>query len=257
LDRTIDMQAIPRCDYEGSTYQRDFWTSERAYEDRAERIALRRFLPPTGKRIIEIGAGAGRLGDLYLGYDEIWLVDYAHSQLEQARARWGHDSRFRFVQGDIYHLPFPTGAFDTVLTVRVLHHVQDLEAAFDEIGRITTPGGVYLTEFANKRNLKAMLRYTLGRGKVGENPFSEEPFEFVPLNIDYHPVYVRRALENAGFIVGAEAGASFFRLAPLKRLVPASLLAAADAVLQRPAAWLRLTPSIFLKTIKGGVAGEL
>jgi ubiquinone/menaquinone biosynthesis C-methylase UbiE len=257
LGKTIDVQAIPRCDYEGSTYQRDFWTSERAYEDRAERIALRRFLPPTGKRIVEIGAGAGRLGDLYLGYNEIWLVDYAHSQLEQARARWGHDSRFRFVQGDIYHLPFPSGAFDTVLTVRVLHHVRDLQAAFDELARITVPGGVYLTEFANKRNLKAMLRYSLGRGKAGENPFSEEPFEFVPLNIDYHPAHVRRALQSAGFVIQGEAGASFFRLAPLKRFVPAAVLAAADGVLQRPAAPLRLTPSIFLKTIKGGVSGEL
>ncbi|MDQ4076724.1 MAG: methyltransferase domain-containing protein [Chloroflexota bacterium] len=244
-NRTVDR--IPRCDYEGSRYQEDFWTAERSYEDLAERIALRRLLPPWGRRIVEIGAGAGRLGDLYEGYETIYLVDYAKSQLEQAHARWGHDPRFVFVQGDIYALPFPTGYFDTVVTVRVLHHVKALALALGEVARVTAPRGFYVTEFANKRNLKAVLRYLLGKGKAGENPFSLEPFEFVPLNVDYHPHHVRQELEDAGFVVMSELGASFFRLPWLKQRAPASLLARLDGWLQRIAAPLRLSPSIFLQ----------
>lgn len=243
-----DIDRIPRCDYEGSAYQQEFWTAARSYEDLAERIALRRLLPPRGGRIVEIGAGAGRLADLYLGYDEIYLLDYAASQLEQARARWGHDPRFRFVQGDIYALPFPDDYLDTVVTVRVLHHVRALEPALREIARITAPRGDYITEFANKRNAKAILRHLLGRGKAGENPFSHEPFEFVELNIDYHPAHIAAALVAAGFTPRTRLATSFFRLALLKRWLPAPLLARVDGWLQRVAAPLELTPSLIVQS---------
>lgn len=238
---------IPRCDYEGSRYQSEFWTAARSYEDQAERIALRKLLPRTGRRILEIGAGAGRLGDLYQGYDEVYLLDYAKSQVEQAKERWGHDPRFTFVQGDIYSLPFPTGYFDTIVTVRVLHHVKALAQALAEVARITAPRGVYVTEYANKRNLKALLRYAVGKGKPGENPFSPEPFEFVPLNIDFHPRYIHESLRRAGYTIEQEVALSFFRVATLKRLVPAPLLARVDGLLQEVAAPLRLTPSLLLR----------
>ncbi len=241
------LRNVPRCSYEGSQYQAEFWNAARQYEDMAERVALRHMVPPTGRRIVEIGAGAGRLGDLYQGYDEIYLVDYAKTQLDQARERWGHDPRFTFVQGDIYRLPFPTGYFDTVVTVRVLHHIKVLDDALTEIRRITAPRGVYVTEFANKRNLKAILRYVAQRGKAGENPFSPEPFEFVPLNIDFHPLAMRQALEQTGFTIEQERSVSFFRVPLLKRFVPARWLAQVDGVLQSPAARFRLTPSIFLR----------
>lgn len=245
MEKSIN--AVPRINYEGSDYQQSFWNASRAYEDQAERVALKAMLPPRGRRIVEIGAGAGRLGDLYLGYEEVVLVDYAHTQLQQARARWGHDSRFSFVQGDIYNLAFPTGYFDTVVTVRVLHHVKELRAAIQEIARVTARGGYYITEFANKRNAKAVLRYLLRRGKPGENPFSPEPFEFVPLNLDHHPRHVRQELEAAGFVTEAERGVSFFRVPAIKQLVPARVLAGVDGLLQVPAAPARLTPSIFLR----------
>jgi hypothetical protein len=121
-----------------------------------------------------------------------------------------------------------------------------------EIARITAPAGVYVTEFANKRNLKAIVRYMLGRGKPGESPFSLEPYEFVSLNIDYHPRHICAVLEKMGFVVENELGASFFRLPWLKRLAPASLLARLDALLQERAAPARLTPSIFLRSSLSG-----
>lgn len=245
---THDLEVnLPRCDYEGSTYQQTFWTAARRYEELAERAALRKLLPPTGRRIVEIGAGAGRLADLYAGYEEVYLVDYARSQLDQARARWGADPRFTFVQGDIYNLPFPDGYFDTVVTVRVLHHIKSLGPAFGSIWRVLRPGGIYVTEFASKRNLKAILRYLLRRAKPGENPFSLAPYEFVPLNIDYHPDHLIWELRQAGFEVIRELGASFFRLGVLKEHVPAETLAQLDSRLQGPLAPLRLTPSIFLR----------
>ena len=78
------------CDYEGSTYRTDFWEGRgREYEDLAERIALGRLLPPDGARLVEIGAGFGRLVDLYDGYQEVVLLDYSKSMLRQAQERLG------------------------------------------------------------------------------------------------------------------------------------------------------------------------
>lgn len=240
------MNDIPRCSYEGSNYQAEFWSSARAYEDMAERIALEKLLPARGGRLIEIGAGAGRLADLYEGYDDVYLLDYAHTQLRQAVERVS--PRARYVQGDIYNLGFPDDFFDVVVTVRVLHHVLDLPAAFEEIARVVKPGGLYVLEFANKRNLKAILRYLAGRGRNGERPFSLDPYEFVPLNVDYHPAYVTWELQVAGFAPEKQLAVSHFRLPALKRLVPAQTLARLDGLLQAPTAPLTLTPSVMLRT---------
>ena len=82
-----------------------------------ERVAIRRLLPAKGApgaRIVEFGAGFGRLADLYTGYDEIILLDYSRSLLQQAQARWGSDPRFKFVAADLYHLPFAAGVLNVM-----------------------------------------------------------------------------------------------------------------------------------------------
>ena len=78
------MNEHPICNYEGSRYSTEFWTEDRAYEDAVERIALRALLPPSGRNIMEIGAGFGRLVDLYTQYNTVVIFDYARTQLEQA-----------------------------------------------------------------------------------------------------------------------------------------------------------------------------
>ena len=232
-------------DYEGSKYSAEFWTPEREYEDRAERIALRAMLPPRGQRLVEIGAGAGRLGALYLGYDEIVLMDYARSTLLEARARWGHDPRFKFVSADVYRLPFADAAFDAVVMVRVMHHLVDAPKALAQIAAALRAGGTFVVEFANKRNLKAMLRYALRRQSW--SPYSHEPVEFVELNFDFHPATVEQQLRAVGFEIRQRRSASFFRVGLLKRLLGAKTLASIDGALQRPLASLALAPSQFLQ----------
>ena len=86
------MTTPPVCNYEGSDYQTSFWDQGgRAYEDACEAVALRRMLPPAGKHLLELGAGAGRNTPRYAGYEQVTLLDYSHTQLEQARQRLGDD----------------------------------------------------------------------------------------------------------------------------------------------------------------------
>lgn len=238
-------------DYEGSDYEERFWArGGREYEDRAERIALRKLLPPEGRRLVDLGAAFGRLADLYRGYQQVILLDYSRSLLRQAQARLGHDPRFLFVAANIYHLPLADGAVDTAVMVRVMHHLADVPAALAQIRRALAPGGVFVAEYASKRHLKAIARYALRR--QAWSPFDPEPYEFVPLNFDFHPAWMAQRLQEAGFRVERELAVSHFRHPLLKRLVPAGALAAADGAVQGVGALWKLTPSVFVRCRAAG-----
>jgi len=239
------MREAPRViDYEGSKYSTEFWSPAREYEDRAERIAIRAMLPPRGGRLIDIGAGAGRTGDLYLGYDEVILMDYARSTVVEARDRWGHDPRFKFVVADLYTLPFVEAAFDSVVMVRVIHHIVEVPRALRNIHQVLRPAGVFVFEFANKRNLKAMARYAARR--QAWSPFDQKPIEFAELNFDFHPGWMTQQLRQADFNIRQSRSVSILRVGVLKRWLGARRLASIDGALQRPLARLAVSPSLFV-----------
>jgi SAM-dependent methyltransferase len=246
------------CDYEDSSYRTDFWEGQgREYEDLAERIALRKLLPPAGARLVEIGAGFGRLADLYDGYQEVVLLDYSTSMLRQAQERLGRGGKYIYVAANLYAMPFVDSLFDTTVTVRVLHHVQHIPTALREIQRVLKPGGAYVLEYANKRHLKAVLRYLLGRQSW--SPFAPEPYEFVELNYDFHPAWMAARLRETGFAIGRELAVSSLRLPLLKRLIPPRPLASLDSLLQGPTASLKLAPSVFVqaRAEKGDAQAEV
>jgi ubiquinone/menaquinone biosynthesis C-methylase UbiE len=243
------MEEIPLCSYEGSDYQASFWDrGERAYEDAAEAVALRRLLPGGGRRLLELGAGAGRNTPRYRGFAEIVLLDYSRTQLQQARQRLGDTgpdgARLTYVAADIYRLPFAGGQFDAATMVRTLHHMVDPRRALQEVRRSLRLDSAFVLEFANKRNLKAVLRYALRR--QGWNPFSPEPVEFAPLNFDFHPATVRTWLQVTGFSIERQLTVSHFRVGLLKRAVPLRLLVAMDALAQRTGDLWQLSPSVFV-----------
>jgi SAM-dependent methyltransferase len=234
------------CDYEGSTYRTDFWEGQgREYEDLAERIALRKLLSPDGDLLMEIGAGFGRLADLYDNHKKVVLLDYSKSMLHQAQERLERDERYIYVAANLYNLPFVDNLFSTTVTVRVLHHVQGIPAAFCEIQRVLIPAGHYILEYANKRHLKAILRYVLRRQQW--NPFALEPVEFVKLNYDFHPAWMEARLRETGFAIEKQLTVSHFRHPLVKRLVSPGLLAAVDGSLQWTASLWKLSPSIFVR----------
>ena len=234
------------CDYEGSKYRTEFWDSQnRAYEDAVERIAMKKLLPPAGKRLIEVGAGFGRLVDLYNGYQQVVLLDYARTQLEEARKYLGSDDRLIYVVGDIYHLPFADNLFDTLAMIRVMHHLTDVPAALQEIHRVVRRDGTTVIEHASKFHIKALLRWLLRQQSW--SPFNQTPYEFVELNFNFHPTWMRRQFETAGLCVENVRNVSSYRLDFLKRIVPISLLVTLDAWTQPTGKWWQLSPSLFLQ----------
>jgi ubiquinone/menaquinone biosynthesis C-methylase UbiE len=234
------------CDYEGSDYETRFWkNANRGYEDTVERVAIKRMLPGRGRRVIEFGAAFGRLADLYTGYDSIVLLDYSRSMLENARKTWGHDPRFIFVAADLYQLPLISGVLSAATMIRVIHHIADVPAALAGIRRALAPGATFVLEFANKRNLKALARHALG--KQSWNPNDEAPVEFVKLNFDFHPTWMMREVQQAGFGIEHKLTASYLRLGVLKRTLPLKLMVGIDSALQRTARLGLYSPSVFLQ----------
>jgi ubiquinone/menaquinone biosynthesis C-methylase UbiE len=241
----------PVCDYEGSDYQQSFWESGgRAYEDAAEEIALRRLLPVSGNRLLELGAGAGRNTPRYSGFQHITLVDYSLTQLQQAHERLGDSDRFRYVAADIYHLPFNKNQFDAATMIRTLHHMKDAPLALQQVHNCLKPQAVFILEYANKLNLKAMVRYALG--KQTWNPYTLEAIEFTRLNFDFHPAAIRSWLREVGFQLERQLTVSHFRLNLLKRIFPVRFLTALDSAASLTGDWWQLTPSVFTRSIAMG-----
>ncbi len=235
-------------DYEGSSYKTDFWEGQgREFEDLTERNALRRLLPTSGSVLIEVGAGFGRLADLYDSFEQIVLVDYSMSLLEEAHRRFGDNPKYHFVAANVYSLPFADDLADVVVMIRVAHHLEAIDLALSEVHRVLQGGKIFLMEFANKRNAKAVVRFLLR--KQSWNPFTEDPYEFVPLNFDFHPEWMRRQIENAGFIVERELAISHFRLPAVKRRFSPRFLAQIDNAIAAPASFLKLSPSLLTKNI--------
>lgn len=262
--------------YADLSYRDSFWPS-RKYEDRCDRMALEALLPRTGNRLIEVGAGFGRLADEYTGYREVVLLDLSGVQLDAARERFRGDPRYVIVEGDAFHLPFPDASFDTVVCVRVIHHFDDPSEAIAEMGRILRPNGVLILESSNKRDLNAIVLYLFRRQK--QSPFkrgsqTQTNASFLPQSVlerrweraatdpaghgrwsattslDHAPADLRGWVNAAGLRIQATRAVGLFRLPLVTHHVPLRLLTALERALQAVLAPFTPGPSIFVRAIR-------
>jgi ubiquinone/menaquinone biosynthesis C-methylase UbiE len=237
----------PICNYEDSDYQTRFWElGGRAYEDKAEALALQRLLPTGGDLLLELGAGAGRNTPRYTGFRQVVLVDYSLTQLQQAVQRLGGNQHYIYVAADIYRLPFVEGLFDAATMIRTLHHMAEPRLALDRVRGTLQTGAIFILEYANKQNIKAMLRYAFK--KQTWSPYSLESVEFEKLNFDFHPKAVSAWLNETGFTLENQLAVSYLRLSVFKRRLPIDLLTWLEARLQPTGRWCQFSPSVFTRS---------
>lgn len=91
-------------------------------------------------RILDVGTGEGQVARLAVGQGSSLVVgiDPTHNQVVEALRRGG---------GPVYGragadaLPFPDASFDAVVACLVFEHIEAVDAALDEVGRVLRPGG--------------------------------------------------------------------------------------------------------------------
>ena len=100
-----------------------------------------------GDNVLELGAGPGATTDeLRRRSTRVTSLEYDRSFATKLGARFSN-TNVGVLQGDAASLPFPDGAFSSVIAVLVLHHLksqEQQEKAFAEIHRVLQPGGAFL-----------------------------------------------------------------------------------------------------------------
>lgn len=95
--------------------------------------------------VLEIGAGSGAMAaELLARYDHptMTVTDFDQHMVDAESARLAEfGDRVTVRQADATALPFPDGAFDTVLSWVMLHHTVEWEMALAESVRVLRPGG--------------------------------------------------------------------------------------------------------------------
>lgn len=142
VDRTGLERASPEC------FDRIFAHMRSEYAETNETLLA----ACRGRRVLEVGCGIGIAGR-YLaekGVDYTGL-DRSTASIALARTHFAqHALPGRFVVGDAVSLPFPDGAFETVFSLGVLHHVPDMALACREVERVTAPGGTVRVMLYNR-----------------------------------------------------------------------------------------------------------
>lgn len=99
-----------------------------------------------GALVLDVGCGVGRdareLMRLVGARGRVVGIDYSEEMIADARRRAKDVSLFlKFVVSEAHHVGFSSDTFDASRADRVLQHLADPRAAFEEMVRVTKPGG--------------------------------------------------------------------------------------------------------------------
>lgn len=106
--------------------------------------ACRAIAPEPEDTVLEVCAGTCLMGRALAPHvSKVICLDATPAMLEQGK-RLAEDAgltNIAFREGLAEELPFKDEAFDIVVTRLSFHHLQDVQAVFDEMGRVLAPSG--------------------------------------------------------------------------------------------------------------------
>jgi len=246
-------------DYDKSGYDYTKYWIDRQYEDFAEKRVLNRLLPNNGGQLLDLGGSFGRFATTYCPrYKKAIILDFSKQALEQANhlAKRHNITNLETIWGNAYHTPFEDKNFDTVLLIRVLHHIKNIPALFTEIYRVLKPNGTLIIEMANKIHLKSTLS-NLVKGKFNFR-HDLSPIQLSGTNGDeesgifynFHPDDIKNKLAQS-FIIDRKISANNLRLPPnLKKRIPIPILLALDQIIEPIFTLFNWGPSVWFRCHK-------
>ncbi len=121
-------------------------------EFRRLQALLRHLRPGPGERLLDCGTGSGWFAELCSREGaSVAAMDVALSGVQGARSRFPRSAGFEV--GDVYNLPFAASAFDAVLLSEVVEHLEQVDAALEEVGRVLKPGGRVLVSVPHREHI--------------------------------------------------------------------------------------------------------
>lgn len=238
---------------------RSFWLG-REYESKSETIVLKDFFAEISRyrdvsklSLLDIGAGFGRLARFYLPkVKEATLLEPSSKLFNQARKNLGDFDNFSLKIGSIEKNNLAREKFDIVLLVRVAHHLVSLEKAFLKIEELTKPGGFLVLEFANKVHFKNVVSSILGKNKfslstkkIDRRSRKKKEARSIPV-YNYHPSWIKKELQKAGFSIVKERSVSNLRSPAFKKTLPLFLLIFLETITQKLFSSMEFGPSVFI-----------
>ena len=149
---------------------------------------------PREARILDAGAGTGLMGEVLaeLGYDNLVAMDLSEAMLEEARTKNVYREFHQMVMGE--PLAFATDSFDAVVSTGVFAVGHAPASSFDELVRITRPGGHILftlrTDVYESRGFKEKQAALESEGKWRLVEVSEKtPLLFKEPDV-FHQIWV-------------------------------------------------------------------
>lgn len=156
-----------------------------------------------GLAVLDLGCAGGFMAE---ALDDrgarVTGIDPADQAIDAARAHaaaMGHAITYDIGVGEA--LPYEDGAFDAVICVDVLEHVQDLSMVLAEADRVLRPGGMFLFDTINRNFLARLVTITIAEDILRLLPRgTHDPALFIK------PSEMRAALNEAGLKPGPFTG---------------------------------------------------
>ena len=156
------------------------WYTERIGKLEARQAgerALAEILPPSPRRVLDLGCGDGRLAALVLQtrstVEDVVAIDSSPPMLDLARERFRSDPRVRVRSGDLGDILVVDGSFDVVVSGFAIHHLVDerKRALFGEIAHVLTAGGVFANlEVVASATPKRHAEFLAAIGRTADDP---------------------------------------------------------------------------------------
>jgi SAM-dependent methyltransferase len=94
------------------------------------------------RRVVDIGCGEGQVARLAASQGaEVVGVDPTWAQVQEAGLRGGGP---RYARAGAERLPFADGSFDAAVACLVFEHIDGVDEAVAEVGRVLEPGGRFV-----------------------------------------------------------------------------------------------------------------
>jgi ubiquinone/menaquinone biosynthesis C-methylase UbiE len=151
-----------------------------------------------GARLLDVGAGTGRTGRALLptsDFDGLLVcLEPSRRMLSLGRRLTAHPA-VAWVRGWALPLPFPSGAFDFVVSLEMLEFTPNPRRTVQELVRVLRPGGWLLITNRVSRDARWILGRTIRRTDF--SPFLESAglndIDVFPWQVDYDLAWARKA----------------------------------------------------------------